>query len=332
MTDKDAIEEVAIEENYLWVEKYRPKKLSDLVISDDWNRIFSKWIKEKDLPHCLFYGPPGSGKSTLARILVNLIPDSRHDVLVLNGSSTTGVDAIRGLCEDFAQAPGISDSPKIIYIDEADYLSSHAQAALRNTTETFHENVRFILTGNYYHKFMDAIISRFQTFEFKKLPMDYVKGYVKNILTNEKIKFEEKDADRIIGMYYPDIRKIINTFQSRVFDGNLAGDLKSIDVQEKKVRSYVNDIISFVGEGKQANVNSIIQTIIKILGKVELDYSTLYEEIFFDVSLPVWVKPIVNDHYNKQENNCASSSMNFMACIFSIIKIGTQLRKSNIKM
>jgi len=320
-----------IEDKYLWVGKYRPKTLKELVIPEEYSKIFQGWIDERSVPHLLLHGPPGSGKTTLAQILVRKIPEDHIDVLSLNGSATTSVEVVRNLLDDFCSAPSISDKPKICFIDEFEFMSLQAQAALRNMMEEYEDNVRFILTCNRLHKVMDALQSRCQMFEFKKIPMDFIKTLVKKILESEKVEYDEESIFKIVSIYYPDVRKILNTLQSRVVGGKLSADLKNVNNQEKLIRSYVSDLIVASSTGDVSVINKTIQKVIKTLGELELDYSMLYEDIFFDKNVPMWAKPTINNYYNKQEDNCASPSMNFMACIFQIITTGTQLRKSKTK-
>lgn len=319
------------EEKFLWVEKYRPKDLKDLVVSDEYRKIFDTWISNQEIPNVIFEGPPGSGKTTLGRILVSKVLESRTDLLQLNGSASTSVEIVRNVIEEFCSAPRLGEKAGIVFIDEFEYMSTNAQAALRNMIETYHSNVRFLFTCNFLYKVIEPLQSRCQTFNFKKLPLDYVKKYVIDILGKEKIEYDENSIYRIVSLYYPDIRKIVNTIQSRVYEGKISSDINSIESIEKKIRSYVNDIVSYINDGKFAEATKPVQLIIKTLSENEIDFMMLYEELFFDNKTPIWIKPIVNDYCNKQQNNCASNSMNFMACIFEIIRAGNEISKARAK-
>lgn len=318
-------------EKYLWIEKYRPKELSDLVLPDSYRIKFEKCIQEKEVPHCLFCGPPGSGKTTLALILIDKILGGKVDLLKLNGSVATGIDNVRMLIEDFCAAPVMSSKHRICFIDEFEYMSQNAQAALRNIIETYHVNCRFLLTCNYIHKVIDPLQSRVQTFLFDKLPAMYVLEFIKKILNSEKVEYSEDFIKKIISMYYPDVRKVINTIESKVVDNKLVSNDDVIGKKEQEIRSFLTDLINNINCNNKTNINLNVQQFIKILSKGDIDYDSLYEKIFFDINVPIWVKPILNEYYNNHQNACASYSMNFMAFIFSVVREGISLISSNIR-
>ena len=162
----------------LWVEKYRPQSINDVVLPNDQAIKFKEYISKKSIPHLLFYGGPGSGKSTIARIITSEICGHENDLLEINGSSMTSVDTVRNTIESFCRLPTINSEAKIVYIDEFDYMSNNAQACLRGVLNDYYENSRFIFTLNHYHKVMDAIKSRCQNYEFKRLPREYIKTHV----------------------------------------------------------------------------------------------------------------------------------------------------------
>ena len=136
----------------LWVEKYRPKKISEYVFRDDVqkNQVQS-WIKSNAIPHLLFSGAPGTGKTTLAKLLLHELKVDWGDVLQINASSENSVDTIRDKITNFSQTMPFGEF-KYVLLDEADYISVNAQAALRGVMEEYASSARFILTCNYFHK------------------------------------------------------------------------------------------------------------------------------------------------------------------------------------
>ena len=147
--------------NSLWVEKYRPQKLSEYVGNEHLKEKVSEYLQSGDVPHLLFFGKAGTGKTTLAKLIVSSI---NCDYIIINASDERGIDIIRNKVKGFASTVGFKDK-KIIILDEFDYMTPDAQAMLRNLMETFSKHCRFILTCNYVEKVIDPIQSRCQTFQ-----------------------------------------------------------------------------------------------------------------------------------------------------------------------
>ena len=205
----------------LWVEKYRPRTVDGYVFRDDNQRHqIETWIKEKSIPHLLLSGSPGICKTTLAKILLNEIGIEEYDILEINASRTNGVDEVRDLITNFVRM--IPFGPfKVVLLDEADYLTHNAQAALRGVMEEYHETARFILTCNLPNRIMPAIHSRCQSFHFEKIDQTEFTARMATILISENIDFDLDVLDTFIKVTYPDLRKCINTVQQNVKDGTL---------------------------------------------------------------------------------------------------------------
>ena len=219
-------------ENSLWVEKYRPSILENYVGNEHLKDKVKGYIENSDIPHLLLYGRAGTGKTTLAKLIVNAID---CDYIIINASDENGVDTIRDRIKGFASTIGFK-SMKIIILDEADYLTSNGQAALRNVMETFSKHCRFILTCNYVEKIVEPIQSRCQTFQIVPPTKKDVAIQISKILTSENVKFEPRDLVPIIDAGYPDIRKVINTCQLNSHKGELKVDVQNLLENDYKMK------------------------------------------------------------------------------------------------
>jgi replication factor C small subunit len=205
----------------LWTEKYRPKTVDGYVFRDDAQRNQVKtWIKDQSIPHLLFSGNAGIGKTTLAKLLFNELDLNPLDILEINASRTNGVDEVRDRIVSFVQMIPFGDF-KVVLLDEADYLSHNAQAALRGVMEEYHSTARFILTCNYLNRIIPAIHSRCQGFHIAKIDQTEFTARVAEILITEGITPDLDTLDTYVKATYPDLRKCINMVQMNSADGKL---------------------------------------------------------------------------------------------------------------
>ena len=216
----------------LWVEKYRPSNLDTYIGNDHLKSKVSAYLESGDLPHLLLYGKAGTGKTTLAKILVKNI---ECDYLYINASDENNVETVRTKVKNFASTMGFKDY-KIIILDECDYITPNAQAALRNLMETFSKHCRFKLTCNFVERIIDPIQSRCQSFQIIPPSKKEVAKHIHDILLKENVMSDMKDLKVLIDSGYPDIRRVINSAQRNVVKGKLKLDTTSIIQNDYKLK------------------------------------------------------------------------------------------------
>lgn len=204
----------------VWVEKYRPSSVDDIVLSDELYHLVDDINKTKTLPtNLLFVGHHGIGKTSLTKVICDtLLEDCQY--LYLNTSNNSGIDMIREKVINFSQTKSMFDSIKVVVIDEADAISFAGQQALRNTMEEYLDITRFILTANYKHKIIEPIQSRCQSYSFRVTKNDYGKHLLK-ILKDEKLTINTNDIKQLVDRCYPDFRSGINALHKYKMCGEL---------------------------------------------------------------------------------------------------------------
>ena len=232
----------------LWVEKFRPAKLDGYVFRDNHQKQqVESWVKQGTIPHLLFSGNAGIGKTTLAKILFNELDVNPLDILEINASRTNSVEDVRDKITNFVQMIPFGDF-KIVLLDEADYLSVNAQAALRGLMEEYHTTARFILTCNYPNRIIPALHSRCQGFHIERVDQTEFTARVATILVEENIEFDLDTLDTFVKATYPDLRKCINMVQMSSMDGKLhlpeKGDSGEADYKLEMVELFKKGKIS----------------------------------------------------------------------------------------
>ena len=206
--------------DYLWVEKYRPNKIKDCILTEELKDTFSKFVDQGEIPNLLLSGTAGTGKTTVARALCEEIG---ADYIIINGSDEgRQIDTLRNKIKNFASTVSLTEESnhKVVIVDEADYMNADSvQPALRNFIETFYNNCRFIFTCNYKNKILPALHSRCTVIDFRITNGQKVKTAsalmkrLGKILKDEEIEFDKKVLAELIQKYYPDFRRTINELQ-----------------------------------------------------------------------------------------------------------------------
>ena len=254
----------------IWTEKYRPDVLENYIGNDVIKAKLEEYIQTQDIPHLLFYGTAGTGKTTAAKILVKNID---CDYMFINASDERGIDTVRDKIKGFASTVGFAPL-KIVVFDEADFLGREAQPALRNMMEAHAASTRFILTANYVERIIDPLVSRTQVYKLTPPSKKDVAKKLADILKNENIEYDTKTIAQIVNVYYPDIRKIINTAQLQSRDGKLQVSVDELIGQDVKLK--VVDALT-----SNLTLKDKVTEIRKIVADAQIqDFTELYRVLF----------------------------------------------------
>ena len=235
----------------MWAEKYRPKSLNAIINQKEIVDRLKSFVKAKNIPHCIFAGPPGTGKTTAALCLAMDLygKEYREHLMELNASDERGIKIVRETVKTFARTRSIGEIPfKILILDEADNMTTDAQQALRRTMERFTETCRFIMIANYSGKIIEPLQSRCAPFRFSYMSQQDQDRYLRNIIEKEKIEILDEGYNAIFEVSQGDLRKATNTIQAAASMG------KIIDAET---------VYSVIGHANPEDVNVMIKTAMK---------------------------------------------------------------------
>jgi DNA polymerase III delta prime subunit len=305
------------DDQFLWVEKYRPQKIDDCVLPDALKETFKQYVSQGELPHFLLSGTAGIGKTTIAKALCNEIG---ADYIMINGSEESGIDTLRVKIRGFASTVSLTDSPKIIIIDEADYLQANStQPALRSFIEEFSANCRFIFTCNFKNRILEAIHSRCACIDFKidakdkQVLLGQFFKRATQILKQENVEFDQKVVAELITKHFPDYRRVLNELQRYSVSGKIdSGILVNLSQESFK------DLIKLMKEKDFTDVR-------KWVGKnSDSDTVALFRELY-DTSVTYMVAEsipslvLVLADYQYKAAFVADHELNIMAALTEIM-------------
>ena len=306
--------------DFLWVEKYRPKKISDCILSEDLKNTFSKFLDSKELPNLLLSGTAGTGKTTVARALCD---ELGVDSIIINGSDEgRHIDTLRTTIKNFASSVSLdgNSNHKVVIIDEADYMNPDSvQPALRNFIETFYKNCRFIFTCNFKNKIIPALHSRCTVIDFRITNGQKVKtatafmNRLCDILKQEHIEYDKKVIAELIQRHYPDFRRTINELQRYSVRGKIdSGILVSLSEINNK------ELVKLLKEKRFSDMRKwVVQNLDKDPSSL---FSSIYDILYKNLqpqSVPAAVLTIAD--YQYKSAFVADHEINMVACLTQIM-------------
>lgn len=258
------------QQEFLWVEKYRPKTIADTILPDDLKKTFQQFVDQKNIPNLILAGGAGVGKTTVARAMLE---ELECDYIVINASMKGNIDTLRNEIQNFASSVSFTGGRKYVILDEADYLNANStQPALRNFMEEFSKNCGFILTCNFKNRIIEPLHSRCSVIDFKitkkdmpALAMQFFKR-ASGILSTENVKFDKDTLLAVIAKYYPDWRRALNELQRYSATGaidsgiliNMSEESFKVLLKHMKAKDF-SSIRKWVGEYSDLNSAEIFR-------------------------------------------------------------------------
>ena len=301
----------------LWVEKFRPKKISECVLTEDLKKTFQAFVDDGHIPNLLLTGGPGVGKTTVAKAMLEELGAT---YMMINGSEESGIDVLRNKIKNFASTVSMDGNRKFVILDEADYLNPQStQPALRGFIEEFHKNCGFILTCNFKNRIIDPLHSRCSVIEFRipasekpKLAGEFFTR-VQGILDGEGVQYQPKAVAGVVEKYFPDWRRVLNELQRYSVSGKIdAGILVNISETNVKNLMSVMKKKEFTNVRKWV-VDNLDNDPTRLFRKL---YDNLYDYVD-DGSIPHVV--VILAEYQYKAAFVADQEINLMACLTEIM-------------
>lgn len=287
-----------------WTEKYRPKRLDEMVGQEEVVRRLKAYAEKKDMPNLLFAGPPGTGKTTAAIALAREIfgDTFEQNFLELNASDERGIQVVRETIKEFARTLPFGGAKfKIIFLDEADALTADAQHALRRTMEKYAATSRFILSCNYSSKIIEPIQSRCALFRFKPLSEEQMKERLMYIAKNENIQLDEKALDAIIYVSEGDMRRAINLLQSSAALSKKIDEKLIYQVASRARPEEIRKMMQLALEGKFLEARELLNNVMIEYGMSGEDVVKQMHREVFSLNVPDRIKVALVDLIGEYE-------------------------------
>ena len=308
-----------MKEEFLWVEKYRPRNISNCVLPTETKKIFIDFVNNNEIPNLLLCGTAGVGKTTVARALCN---ELGADWILINGSEERNIDTLRVKIKQFASTVSLTvgGGPKIVILDEADYLNPQStQPALRGFIEEFSKNCRFIFTCNYKNRIIQPLHSRCSVIDFtieaiqKPQIANQIFQRILQILNDENIDYNEKVVVEVINKFFPDFRRMLNEIQKYSASGKIdSGILANLDDES------LNEILGYVKDKEFSNMRKWVG--LNIHNDPQAIYRKIYDSLFTKMensSIPQAI--IILSDYTYKSAFVADQEVNMVACLTELM-------------
>ncbi len=306
-------------EEFLWVEKYRPRNITTCVLPSETKKIFIDFVNNNEIPNLLLCGTSGVGKTTVAKALCN---ELGADFILINGSEERNIDTLRVKVKQFASTVSLTvdGGPKIIILDEADYLNPQStQPALRGFIEEFSKNCRFIFTCNYKNRIIQPLHSRCSVIDFiveanqKPQIANQIFQRILQILTDEKVEYNEKVVVEVINKFFPDFRRMLNEIQKYSASGKIdSGILANLDDES------LNELLSFIKEKEFSKMRKWVA--VNIHNDPQNLYRKIYDSFFTKFennSVPQAI--IILSDYTYKSAFVADQEVNMVSCLTELM-------------